>query len=87
MQPQHDPLLASDLLLAVAVDEERERRPVGPAGRLDDVRDVVLLGRRVEVLEVLPGRLLVAGQVEAGPKRLVIEPLGIEFGDDALQLR
>ena len=29
----------------------------------------------------------VAGVVEAGPKRLVIEPLGIEFGDDALQLR
>ena len=29
----------------------------------------------------------VAGCVEAGPKKLVIEPLGIEFGDDALQLR
>ncbi len=29
----------------------------------------------------------VAGHVEAGPKRLLIEPLGIEFGDDALQLR
>ncbi|WP_088279436.1 AIR synthase-related protein [Ideonella sp. A 288] len=30
---------------------------------------------------------LVAGTVEAGPKRLIIEPLGIEYGDDALQLR
>jgi phosphoribosylformylglycinamidine cyclo-ligase len=30
---------------------------------------------------------LVAGQVEAGPKRLVIEPLGIEYGSDDLQLR
>ncbi len=30
---------------------------------------------------------LVAGRVEAGAKKLVIEPLGIEFGDDALQLR
>ncbi|ARN21302.1 AIR synthase-related protein [Piscinibacter gummiphilus] len=29
----------------------------------------------------------VAGSVEAGPKKLVIEPLNIEFGDDALQLR
>jgi phosphoribosylformylglycinamidine cyclo-ligase len=29
----------------------------------------------------------VAGAVEAGPKRLLIEPLGIEYGDDALQLR
>jgi phosphoribosylformylglycinamidine cyclo-ligase len=30
---------------------------------------------------------IVAGRVEAGPKRLVVEPLGFEFGDDALQLR
>ena len=29
----------------------------------------------------------VAGQVEAGPKQLLIEPLGLHFGDDALQLR
>ncbi|MEY8876213.1 MAG: AIR synthase-related protein [Leptothrix sp. (in: b-proteobacteria)] len=29
----------------------------------------------------------VAGTVEAGPKRLLIEPLGIEFGGDELQLR
>ncbi len=30
---------------------------------------------------------IVAGRVEAGPKRLIVEPLGIEWGDDALQLR
>jgi hypothetical protein len=30
----------------------------------------------------------VAGRVEAAPrKRLVIEPLGLEFGDEALRLR
>jgi phosphoribosylformylglycinamidine cyclo-ligase len=29
----------------------------------------------------------VAGEVTAGPKRLIVEPLGIEFGTDALQLR
>jgi len=29
----------------------------------------------------------VAGRVEAGPKRLQIEPLGVSWGDDALQLR
>ena len=28
-----------------------------------------------------------AGRVEAGPKQLLIEPLGIHFGDDDLQLR
>jgi len=30
---------------------------------------------------------IVAGHVESGPKRLLIEPLGIEFGSDELQLR
>jgi phosphoribosylformylglycinamidine cyclo-ligase len=30
---------------------------------------------------------IVAGRVEAGPKRLLIEPLGIEYGADALHLR
>jgi phosphoribosylformylglycinamidine cyclo-ligase len=30
---------------------------------------------------------LVAGQVEAGPKRLVIEPLSVEFGEHELKLR
>ena len=61
-----DPLLAADLLLAVGVDEERERRPVAAGRRLDDPRDEVLLGRRVEVLEVLAGRL---GLVPTGRSR------------------
>jgi phosphoribosylformylglycinamidine cyclo-ligase len=30
---------------------------------------------------------IVAGRVEPGPKKLVVEPLGFEFGDEALQLR
>jgi len=29
----------------------------------------------------------VAGQVEAGPKRVVVEPLGIQFDGDSLSLR
>ena len=29
----------------------------------------------------------VAGEIEAGPKRVVIEPLGVEFGGDSLSLR
>lgn len=43
--------------------------------------------RTVAVAESLGVKALMAGHVEAGPKRLLIEPLGIEFGDDALQLR
>ncbi len=30
---------------------------------------------------------LIAGHVEAGDKQLLIEPLGLRFGEDALQLR
>jgi phosphoribosylformylglycinamidine cyclo-ligase len=30
---------------------------------------------------------MIAGRVEAGDKQLLIEPLGLHYGDDALQLR
>jgi phosphoribosylformylglycinamidine cyclo-ligase len=43
--------------------------------------------RAVTVARDLGFAAIVAGSVEAGAKRLVIEPLGIEFGDEALQLR
>jgi phosphoribosylformylglycinamidine cyclo-ligase len=43
--------------------------------------------RTVQVAQSLGIDALVAGAIEAGPKRLLIEPLRIEFGDDALQLR
>ena len=56
--------LAADLLLAIGIDEERERRAVGAGRGLDDPRDDVLVGRLVEVLERLAARLGVARQVE-----------------------
>ena len=43
--------------------------------------------RTVAVAQAQGVDALVAGRVEAGPKRLLIEPLGVEYGDDALQLR
>ena len=43
--------------------------------------------RTAEVARAAGVEAWVAGTVEAGPKRLRIEPLDIEFGDDALQLR
>ncbi|HMC14866.1 MAG TPA: AIR synthase-related protein [Albitalea sp.] len=43
--------------------------------------------KTVEVAQAQGITALVAGHIEAGPKKLVIEPLDIEFGDDALQLR
>lgn len=43
--------------------------------------------RCVEIANAQGVAAMVAGRVEAGPKRLVVEPLGLEWGDDALQLR
>ena len=43
--------------------------------------------RTVAMAEAQGVRAWVAGRIEAGPKRLLIEPLGLEFGDDALRLR
>ncbi|WP_439518818.1 AIR synthase related protein [Hydrogenophaga sp.] len=44
-------------------------------------------GRTVEVARAQGIQAIVAGQVEAGPKQLVIEPLSITFGNEDLQLR
>ncbi len=43
--------------------------------------------RTVAVAQQCGVRAWVAGRVEEGAKRLLIEPLGVEFGGDALQLR
>ena len=43
--------------------------------------------RTVEVAQALGVPALLAGQVESGPKELLIDPLGIRFGHDDLQLR
>jgi phosphoribosylformylglycinamidine cyclo-ligase len=43
--------------------------------------------RCVEIAQSQGIAAMVAGHVEAGAKRLIVEPLGIEWGDDALQLR
>src|SRR5205814_10029045 len=64
MEPEHDARLTADLLLPIAVDEERESRPIGPAGRLDDPWNEVLLGLGIEVLEVLAGCPGVTAEVE-----------------------
>ncbi|MBL8348856.1 MAG: phosphoribosylformylglycinamidine cyclo-ligase [Burkholderiaceae bacterium] len=50
----------------------------------------VAAGEAARVVAIAQGLGLgarVAGVVEAGPKQLLIEPLGIRFGDDDLQLR
>ncbi|MGA0569090.1 AIR synthase-related protein [Variovorax sp. VNK109] len=43
--------------------------------------------RTVDVAKACGIDAIVAGQVQAGPKQLVIEPLNITFGNDDLQLR
>jgi phosphoribosylformylglycinamidine cyclo-ligase len=41
----------------------------------------------VEIARGLGIGAWVAGRVEDGPKQLLIEPIGVRFGDDDLQLR
>ena len=43
--------------------------------------------RTIEVARAQGIDAWVAGRIEAGDKQLVIEPLGLRYGDDALQLR
>jgi phosphoribosylformylglycinamidine cyclo-ligase len=43
--------------------------------------------RTVAVARAQGIEAIVAGQVEAGGKQLLVEPLGLRFGDDSLQLR
>jgi phosphoribosylformylglycinamidine cyclo-ligase len=43
--------------------------------------------RTAEVARAQGVAAWVAGTVEPGPKRLLVEPLGLDWGDDALQLR
>jgi phosphoribosylformylglycinamidine cyclo-ligase len=43
--------------------------------------------RTVEVAQAQGVGARVAGVVEAGPRQLLIEPLGLRYGDDALKLR
>jgi phosphoribosylformylglycinamidine cyclo-ligase len=43
--------------------------------------------KTVEVAQAAGVEAWLAGDIQAGPKKLLIEPLGLEFGDDALQLR
>ncbi len=43
--------------------------------------------KTVEVARAHGVEAWLAGEIQAGPKKLLIEPLGLEFGDDALQLR
>jgi phosphoribosylformylglycinamidine cyclo-ligase len=43
--------------------------------------------RTVQVAQAAGVSAMVAGSIESGAKQLVIEPLGIRFGDDDLQLR
>ncbi|GAP34630.1 AIR synthase-related protein [Piscinibacter sakaiensis] len=43
--------------------------------------------RTVEVAEAAGVTAWVCGRVEAGPKQLWIDPIGVHYGDDALQLR
>ena len=52
VQAQHGALTFRHDLLVVGIDEEREQRAVGAAGRLDHVGHIALAGRAVDELEL-----------------------------------
>ena len=72
MEAQHGALALGDDLLVVRVDEEREQRAVGAAGRLDHVRRVALAAF-ADVLELRPGLLRVLREVEVAAVRDALE--------------
>ena len=43
--------------------------------------------RAVDIARSLGVEAMIAGQVEDGPKRVLIDPLNVTFGGDELQLR
>src|SRR5438309_409917 len=69
---QHDPLFPLDLLLPVGIAQHDERRAIRPGRRLDHVGEEPLVGRRIEVLELLPRLPLVVRQIEVAA---VVDPL------------
>ena len=66
MEAQHGALLVVDDVGVVGGEQERRHRPCRTRRRLDDVRDVALVGRLVEVVEPLTGVCGVGVEVEVG---------------------
>ena len=66
MEAEHGARLATHLLLVPRVDEHGEAGAVERRGRLDDVRDVALVGLGVEVAEVTAAVRGVGAEVEVG---------------------
>ena len=54
---------------------------------LDVAEEIPKGARTVEIARSLGIPALAAGTVEAGAKQVVIEPIGVTFGADELQLR
>src|SRR5207253_9468747 len=66
------PLLAAHLFLSIGVAQEDQGRAVRARRGLDHEGNEALVGLRVEVVELLPGVLLMVRQIEVGP---VVNPL------------
>src|SRR5207249_5290734 len=71
-QSHHHALLTLDVFFVVRVSHDDEGSAIRPRRGLDDVRDVALVRRGIEILELLPGILLVTRQIEVRP---VVDPL------------
>src|SRR5712664_2712201 len=65
-------LFATHLFFCIGVTQHYQRRAVRSRRRLDHVRNEPLVGLRIEIIELLPGMLLVIRQIEVGA---VVDPL------------
>ena len=71
------PLILTILLLLVAASNAQAQTSISA----EDAQ------RAAAVAEGCGVPAWVAGEVQVGPKRLIIEPLGVEFSGEDLQLR
>ncbi len=78
---------ALECLLIVCLAQECERHTVTAKRRLDDIRNVALLGLIIEVCEILAGDFLVTGQIVVGSVRNAPELTPVAEGERVLRKR
>ena len=66
MKTKHDAGLAAHLVFVVRIEQTGDHDPVNAGRRLDHIRQIALVGLRVQVGEILAGPLLVLPQVVVG---------------------
>ena len=67
MKPQNYPLLAIGDILIIGIAEKSQHTPVDTGRRLDDIRQIVLFGLLIVILQVLAAAIGMLGQIIVAP--------------------